>query len=490
MLFSSLIFLYAFLPFALLGNILIQPRFRNHFLLIVSLIFFAWGGASYAIIFIGSVLMNYLGGLIISKYQDNPKSKKIALVIIITLNIGVLCVFKYLGFLIENLNWVIDIFGKAPLNKPDISLPIGISFYTFHGISYIIDVYRGTTKAQHKLTDLGLYLSFFPQLIAGPIVRYKDVSDQLINRELSASSFNNGIYRFIIGLGKKVLIANTLAMLADSAFKIHPADMEVSMAWLGIIAYTFQLYFDFSGYSDMAIGLALAFGFRFKENFNFPFIAQNMSDFWRRWHISLSTWILDYLYTPLSISTRFWGKFGMIFSLNIAFLLAGLWHGASWNFVIFGILNGVALSYDTLTRKFRKRIASVIPAFIYSRVSIALTFFYWMMCLVFFRANTFAHAIDYFATMFGISGTNHSFFQTLWKGINSEQLVVFLIAIVGSFGMLNFITRFIDDLKAKTPVLILYIADLAKLAFSLYLLVICTEYLIVGTYNPFIYFRF
>src|ERR1700739_802969 len=311
MLFSSLIFLYAFLPFALLGNILIQPRFRNHFLLIVSLIFFAWGGASYAIIFIGSVLMNYLGGLIISKYQDNPKSKKIALVIIITLNIGVLCVFKYLGFLIENLNWVIDIFGKAPLNKPDISLPIGISFYTFHGISYIIDVYRGTTKAQHKLTDLGLYLSFFPQLIAGPIVRYKDVSDQLINRELSASSFNNGIYRFIIGLGKKVLIANTLAMLADSAFKIHPADMEVSMALLGIIAYTFQLYFDFSGYSDMAIGLALAFGFRFKENFNFPFIAQNMSDFWRRWHISLSTWILDYLYTPLSISTRFWGKFGM-----------------------------------------------------------------------------------------------------------------------------------------------------------------------------------
>jgi alginate O-acetyltransferase complex protein AlgI len=490
MLFSSLIFLYAFLPFVLLGNILIQPRYRNKFLLIASLIFFAWGGASYTLVFIGSILVNYFGGLLISRFENKPRQKKVSLIITVVINLAVLCIFKYADFITENINLLRDLFDKAPLDKPDISLPIGISFYTFHGISYIIDVYRGATKPQRKLTDLGLYLSFFPQLIAGPIVRYKDVASQLSDREFSASGFNNGMYRFLMGLAKKVLIANTLAVLADNAFKIHPADMETSMAWLGIIAYTFQLYFDFSGYSDMAIGLALTFGFKFKENFNYPFIAQNMSDFWRRWHISLSTWILDYLYTPLSISTRFWGKFGTIFSLNIAFFLAGLWHGASWNFAIFGMLNGIALSYDVLTRKLRKKIASSVPALIYSRISIALTFFYWMMCLVFFRANTFDHAIDYYATMFGFSGTNHSFFQTLWKAINPEQLAAFLIAIVGSFGMLNFIVRFFDNVKGKTPALILNIADLAKLAFSLYLLIICTEYLLVGTYNPFIYFRF
>lgn len=490
MIFSSLVFLYAFLPFVLLGNILLQPRYRNIFLLIASLIFFAWGGASYSLVFIGSILVNYFGGLFISKYSDRPKAKKISLVVTITLNLTILCIFKYAGFIIDNVNLLTSLFGKAPFTRPFMPLPIGISFYTFHGISYIIDIYRGTSKPQRKLTDLGLYLAFFPQLIAGPIVRYKDIAEQLSNREFTASSFNNGIFRFIIGLGKKVLIANILAVIADNAFKTNPADMETATAWLGIIAYAFQLYFDFSGYSDMAIGLALTFGFRFKENFNFPFISQNMSEFWRRWHISLSTFMLDYLYTPLTISTRFWGKFGLIFSLNLTFFLVGLWHGAGWNFVIFGLMNGIALSYDALTKKFRKRISAALPQFIYSRLSIALTFFYWLLCLVFFRANNFDNAIGYYATMFGFKGTNHSFFQTFWEGINLEQFIAFIIAIAGSFGLLNFIGRFIDTVQQKTPILTLYVTDLVKLTFSIYLLIVCTEYLVVGTYNPFIYFRF
>src|SRR3954469_2365305 len=283
MLFSSLVFLYYFLPIVLLGNILLPNRFRNTFLLISSLFFFAWSGVSYTIIFLGSILLNFMGGILIARQPASSVKRKIIFSCIAILNLSLLCVFKYGTFIIENLNLLFAEFEITEMDAPKILLPIGISFYTFHGLSYITDVYRGTTEPQRKLTDLSLYISFFPQLIAGPIVRYKDVSDQLTNRFLSPTMFNKGMYRFIIGLGKKVLIANAMAQLADNFFNMPLSELEMTSAWIGIIAYTFQIYFDFSGYSDMAIGLAQCCGFQFKENFNFPYLAESIKDFWRRW---------------------------------------------------------------------------------------------------------------------------------------------------------------------------------------------------------------
>jgi alginate O-acetyltransferase complex protein AlgI len=480
MLFSSLLFLFYFLPFVLLGNIILQPRFRNKFLLIASLIFFAWGGVSYTLIFIGSILLNFAGGIFIEKCNPRPKKKKIVFACTVALNLLILCIFKYGSFFITNVNVVNELFGLSVLTVPQILLPIGISFYTFHGLSYITDVYRGTTPPQRKLADLSLYISFFPQLIAGPIVRYKDISEQLTNRVFSTDYFNQGIYRFVIGLGKKVLIANTLAYLADGFFNADPKSLGIDEAWVGIIAYTFQIYFDFSGYSDMAIGLARCFGFQFKENFDFPYLAESIKDFWRRWHISLSSWFKDYVYIPLGGNRN--GKFKTYRNLLIVFFLTGLWHGASWNFIVWGFFHGFFIVTEST---FLEKILNKL----WKPLRVCYGFFTVLIGWVLFRADSLTHAIQYYEAMFGMSEKIIPPSGSTEMQITYEQLIAFILAIAGSFGLLNFFNDFnkIPD-QIRSPYAI--IRDIVKVVFFACVLIVCTMYLASGTYNPFIYFRF
>jgi alginate O-acetyltransferase complex protein AlgI len=457
-----------------------QGRYRNQFLLVVSLFFFAWGGVLYTFLFIGSILLNFIGGILIARQPAVSLQRKLIFALIVVLNLWLLCYFKYGQFIMENLNILYAKFKMKPSPVHTILLPIGISFYTFHGLSYITDVYRGTTQPQRKLTDLGLYMSFFPQLIAGPIVRYKDVSDQITNRSLSAKMFNSGMYRFIIGLGKKVFIANTLALLADNCFSIPSKELEMTTAWIGIAAYTFQIYFDFSGYSDMAIGLAQCFGFKFKENFNFPYLAESIKDFWRRWHISLSSWFKDYVYIPLGGNKN--GKLKTYRNLIIVFFLTGLWHGASWNFIIWGFFHGFFIVIETVfLGKYLEKLwkpLRVIYCF-------ALVMFGWVL----FRVEKFADAMNYYKVMFGIT-KGKALPPDLWKIINNEQLTAFVIAIAGSFGLMKIFNDFDSEKERVISPVAQYSIDAGKLFFSIFVIVVCTFYMVAGTYNPFIYFRF
>lgn len=480
MLFNSLLFLYYFLPFVLLGNIVLQPRFRNQFLLLASLLFFSWGGVSYTFIFIGSILINYAGGIFIDNLKAKAGKKKAVFVGIVVLNLILLCIFKYSAFFVENLNVLNTQMGFKVLNVPNILLPIGISFYTFHGLSYITDVYRGTTQPQRKLSDLSLYIAFFPQLVAGPIIRYKDVADQLTKRVFTTQAFNEGMFRFVIGLGKKVLVANTLAYLADTFFNADPTDLTSLDAWTGIIAYTFQIYFDFSGYSDMAIGLARCFGFVFKENFDFPYLAVSVKDFWRRWHISLSSWFKDYVYIPLGGNRN--GRSKTYRNLIIVFFLTGLWHGASWNFIVWGFFHGFFIVLEsTVIGKFLNRLWKPLQV-LYAFLLVAIG---WVL----FRADTLTQAVKFYKAMFGLN-TNAP--GALVLHINTEQWIAFAIAIAGSFGMFrmvndfNFSERNGNGSLSPTSVW----GGTVRFIFSFCILLVCTMYLTSGTYNPFIYFRF
>ena len=480
MLFNSLLFIYYFLPFVLLGNIVLQPRFRNKFLLMASLVFFAWGGVSYTLIFIGSILLNFAGGILIEKANSNPARKKLIFTCTVALNLVLLCIFKYGSFFITNVNVLGNVLGLHAFKVPEILLPIGISFYTFHGLSYITDVYRGITAPQRKLSDLSLYISFFPQLIAGPIVRYKDISEQLTNRIFSCDYFNRGIYRFVIGLGKKVLIANSLAYLADVFFNSAPETLAVGEAWIGILAYTFQIYFDFSGYSDMAIGLALCFGFRFKENFDFPYLAESIKDFWRRWHISLSSWFKDYVYIPLGGNRN--GKFKTYRNLLIVFFLTGLWHGASWNFIVWGFFHGFFIVMESTVLE--KGLSKLWRPF-----RILYGFIVVLMGWVLFRADTLTHAIQYYKAMFGMNAKTEFSGDAVVLQLTAEQVMTFILAIAGSFGAMNIFNDF-NQLPEKINASVINVKDIAKIVFSVCILIVCTIYLASGTYNPFIYFRF
>ena len=340
MVFSSPVFLLVFLPATLFFTLILPRRFQNIMLLIASLFFYAWGGVSFSLIIVSSITINYIVGRQIAK-REGKKGAKNALILGLVLNLLLLGIFKYANFIIDNLNVVFDWIHLEPVKMNSIYLPIGISFFTFQAISYIVDVYKKKTPAQKNLIDLALYISLFPQLIAGPIVRYHDIAKQLRNRIPGIKKFASGVERFILGLAKKVLIANTFALVADKIFALEIAEMSTSMAWLGAVAYTFQIYFDFSGYSDMAIGLGRMFGFEILENFNFPYISKSIREFWRRWHISLSNWFRDYLYIPLGGNRKTQGR--VFLNLLIVFFLTGFWHGAAWNFVIWGLFHGLFL---------------------------------------------------------------------------------------------------------------------------------------------------
>ncbi len=343
MLFSSPVFLFGFLPLLLVFYFLCPKSLRNVLLLLASLWFYAWGEPSLVVLMLISTAMNYGLGCWVDVTRERPASKWI-LAFAVALNLSFLVYYKYAGFLIDSLNSLLAFVGTPSLGRPEVTLPIGISFYTFQAMSYVIDVYRGQAQAERNPINVALYIALFPQLIAGPIVRYTDVAAQIKVRSIDRDSFAYGIQRFIVGLGKKMLIANSAASVADAAFEIPDNQLSLAVAWLGILCYTVQIYFDFSGYSDMAIGLGRMFGFKFLENFNYPYIAKSVTDFWRRWHISLSTWYRDYLYIPLGGNRC--APWRVSLNLMIVFVLCGLWHGASWNFAIWGIYHGSFLMLE------------------------------------------------------------------------------------------------------------------------------------------------
>ena len=483
MLFSSAIFLFAFLPLVILGYFLLKGSWRNILLLISSLVFFAWGGVSYSVILLISIFINYIFGRLIGSDLGNKKSK-IWLGIGVGLNLLLLGIFKYANFIIANINSLLEVFQIPAVENKSIVLPIGISFYTFQALSYLVDIYRKETEVQNNILRLGLYISLFPQLIAGPIVRYHDIAMQLASRTTSFEKFSWGIQRFLTGLAKKVLIANSFALIADEIFTVIPADLSAAVAWLGIIAYTFQIYFDFSGYSDMAIGLGSIFGFKILENFNYPYIALSIKDFWRRWHISLSTWFRDYLYIPIG-GNRIGIKRTYI-NLLIVFFLTGLWHGASWNFVAWGMIHGLFLIFERSGgEKFLNKL--------WKPLQHLYTLFIVMMAWVLFRAVDFSYAWGYYKAMFGLNSSNQGMYELL-KYFNTEFYIVLIVAILGStkffinLGML--IKKY--ELKAsyKIQLPLQSMQAIISIGFYLGILVLCAMYLLSDTYNPFIYYRF
>ena len=472
MLFSSTLFLYLFLPITLLLFYLAPQRLRNLILLVASLVFYAWGGVSYTIILITSILLNYLFGYLIA----NANNRKLFLSIGVIINLSLLVVFKYADFIVENINNLIFATSIEKIEQPNITLPIGISFFTFQAISYLVDIYRNEAKYQKNLINIALYISLFPQLIAGPIVRYHDIAQQLIKRSFSLEKFGEGVERFIIGLSKKVLLANNFALVADKIFASDYQNLSSPTAWLGIISYALQIYFDFSGYSDMAIGLGKMFGFTFLENFNFPYISKSIKEFWRRWHISLSSWFKDYLYIPLGGSRV--AKYRVYVNLLIVFTLTGFWHGASWSFLFWGLFHGFFL---VLERLGLQKILSKLWAPIQHLYTLLVVVIAW----VFFRVESIEYAFVYLKQMF-YSGVSNSDWFTYF---DSQLSIVFIIGVLGSFGLFPYLGKLLKSVfkpKAK-------ISDLASLIYSttlIALLLLSSVFLLAGSYNPFIYFRF
>ena len=434
MLFSSLIFLYLFLPLCLLGYYLININYRNYWLLFASFVFFAWGGVSYTLILLFSITLNYFYGLRIQKNLEKNRSYWWLFAGIVT-NVLMLGVFKYANFIIINLNDLSNILSIPSIPEPHIVLPIGISFYTFHSLSYLVDIYRRKTTAQRNIFDLSLYIAMFSQLIAGPIIRYSDVWQQLRNRIHTQAKFASGVERFLIGLGKKVLLANTFARIADDLFVVDPSTLGGLNAWLGIICYSLQIYCDFAGYSDMAIGLGRMFGFEFLENFNYPYIAKSVKGFWRRWHISLSSFFRDYVYIPLGGNRVKLSR--TYLNLLIVFTLTGFWHGASWSFVVWGLFHGFfmvieRLGFEKILNKTWKPIANIY--------TLLIVMFAWVL----FRSSTLTYAISYWKAMFDFqfTGEQHSL---LLSYINSEFILALVIAILGSFGVFKYLGKQIEN---------------------------------------------
>lgn len=482
MLFSSLIFLYLFLPLTLLGYYLIKTNYRNYWLLFASLVFFAWGGVSFTIILLFSIVINYFFGLWIQKNIESKKSYW-WLFAGVTTNVLILGVFKYANFIIKNINDLSNIISIPSIPETHIVLPIGISFYTFHSLSYLVDIYRRKTTAQRNIFDLSLYITMFSQLIAGPIIRYSDVWKQLRGRIHTQAKFASGVERFLIGLGKKVLLANTFARVADDLFAADPSTLGGVNAWLGIICYSLQIYCDFAGYSDMAIGLGRMFGFDFLENFNYPYIAKSVKEFWRRWHISLSSFFRDYAYIPLGgnrvkVSRTY-------INLLIVFFLTGFWHGASWSFVVWGLFHGFfmvieRLGFEKILDKAWKPLANIY--------TLLIVMFAWVL----FRANTLTYAISYWEAMFNFQFTDeqHSIFINY---INPEFISALIVALLGSFGVFKYIGALIEiAMLANTNRVKIFSYSFHIISFVFYIAVflLCSMYLTAGTYNPFIYYRF
>lgn len=474
MLFSSSVFIYLFLPATLLGYYVIfrkSRKWQNIFLCFVSLLFYAWGEPKFVLIMLMSIFMNWVFGLLVNnqKNKDNIKAAKAIIGLTVIFNLAILFLFKYLTFA---SGVVFDVFG-INTKIPDIALPIGISFFTFQAMSYVIDVYRGNGVVQKNILNVGLYISFFPQLIAGPIVRYETIADQIENRKENFNDFTDGFVRFIIGLSKKVLLANNFAVAADGLFDrlAGGTSISVSSAWLGAICYTMQIFFDFSGYSDMAIGLGKMFGFHFLENFNYPYISKSVSEFWRRWHISLGTWFRDYVYIPLGGSRV--NKARLIFNLFMVWALTGIWHGANWTFLVWGLMYFVLLTIEKMTGfgKFLEK--AKVFNWIYTMLFVVIG---WVL----FRANSISDAYVYIKSMF--AANSNMFFDEVFKEYFMQVFIWLVFGILFSFPLVPVIKG-----KIKKDSIILNIVYIIVI---ICLFVMSISSIVSNSYNPFIYFNF
>ncbi len=483
MVFSSPIFIYLFLPIILALYFLVGRRARNVLLLGGSLFFYTWGEQKFVLVILVSIVFNYFFGLLIDHFHG-VRNSKVILTLAVIFNIGLLGIFKYANFLVDNLNWVFSIFEIQAIELQPIHLPIGISFFTFQALSYVIDVYRQEAHVQKNPFHTALYISFFPQLIAGPIVRYHDIATQIIDRTINREGFALGIRRFIIGLGKKVLIANTVAVPADAIFAIPGNQLTPGLAWLGIICYGLQIYFDFSGYSDMAIGLGHMFGFKFLENFNYPYISQSIQEFWRRWHISLSTWFRDYLYIPLGGNRR--SSLRVYLNLVTVFFLVGLWHGASWNFVIWGFYHGLFLTIERLG--FTKWLFSWWKPIRHIYVLLAV-----LVGWVFFRAETLQQSLAMLAAMSGFANS-FGLEYTVALYLDTTVILALIIGIIGSTPIVTYWnqwwTKVTTSRTQQTAIMLNGLSDVAGIAAMMLVFLLSSMQLAAQTHNPFIYFRF
>jgi alginate O-acetyltransferase complex protein AlgI len=446
-------------------------------LLAASAIFYMWGEGRYFALVLGSVLANWAFGRSIGSAAA-PQIRRRWLVAAVATNLLLLAVFKYANFIASNLGLVLATVGLRTMALAPIPLPLGISFFTFHAISYVVDVYKRNAAAEPRLPVFALYIMLFPQLIAGPIIRWRDIAAQLPQRDIRLADFAYGVRRFVLGLGKKVLIANTLGRVADAVFGLPVTELTTPVAWLGLVCYTFQIYFDFSGYSDMAIGLMRMFGFRILENFNYPYIAQSVREFWRRWHISLSNWFRDYLYIPLGGNRR--GALRGYANLVIVFLLCGLWHGANWTFVLWGIWHGVFLVAERAGLE--RAIDRAGPArHIYALAAIIGA---WVL----FRCDTLAHASGYYAALLGFASGDALRHPVAEFG-DPLVLVTLITAIIGSMPVARVIGRWRVGAPGMPPASGTVILSLETAWLGLVFLA-SASFLAAGTYNPFIYFRF
>lgn len=464
MVFSSLVFMFAYLPITLLAYYLVPRQGRNIFLFIVNLIFYGWGEPRLVLLMVFNIFFNYIGGWLVDKYRADAKKKKLFLILTCVLDIGILAVFKYTGMITETLNML------PFLNIPElqISLPIGISFYTFQTMSYVIDVYRDDAPVSKNFINFGTYVALFPQLIAGPIVRYRDIAEQLVNRRETLEMFTRGVKLFMVGLAKKVIIANTMGTLTTNIFATTDENGVVG-TWVGMIAYTFQIYFDFSGYSDMACGLGNMMGFEFLKNFNYPYIAKSITDFWRRWHISLSTWFKEYVYIPLGGNRK--GVKRQILNLLIVWGLTGLWHGAAYNFVLWGLYYGFLLILEKFVlKKFLDR----LPSFVQHIYTLFIIIIGWGLFYFTDVGQLGEFMVDLFNFGNGICG-DQAF------NLIMSNLPMLIIAAVASTPLATMLyTRFEHRRFMWIP----------ETLYCMGVLAVSTASLVNQSYNPFLYFRF
>ena len=464
MVFSSLVFMFAYLPITLLAYYLVPRQGRNIFLFIVNLIFYGWGEPKLVLLMVFNIFFNYIGGWLVDKYRADAKKKKLFLILTCVLDIGILAVFKYTGMITETLNML------PFLNIPElqISLPIGISFYTFQTMSYVIDVYRDDAPVSKNFINFGTYVALFPQLIAGPIVRYRDVAEQLVNRRETLEMFTRGVKLFMVGLAKKVIIANTMGTLTTNIFATTDENGVVG-TWVGMIAYTFQIYFDFSGYSDMACGLGNMMGFEFLKNFNYPYIAKSITEFWRRWHISLSTWFKEYVYIPLGGNRK--GVKRQILNLLIVWGLTGLWHGAAYNFVLWGLYYGLLLILEKFVlKKFLDR----LPSFVQHIYTLFIIIIGWGLFYFTDVGQLGEFMVDLFNFGNGICG-DQAF------NLIMSNLPMLIIAAVASTPLATMLyTRFEHTRFMWIP----------ETLYCMGVLAVSTASLVNQSYNPFLYFRF
>lgn len=466
MLFSSISFIYVFLPAVCFLYLITRKELHNPILLIASIIFYAWGEPRYLAIMLVTIMVNYLGALMIEKY---PLKKKLTLVFTVAVNLGFLVYFKYFNFILGNINALLH----TNIDFIKVIMPIGISFYTFQAMSYLIDVYRGECKAQKDIYKLALYICLFPQLIAGPIVKYHDVAEQIDSREVNFEKVDIGVKRFIIGLAKKMLIANAMGAVADKIFIQAPDTFTPLVAWIGSFAYSLQLFYDFSGYSDMAIGLGLIFGFRFMENFNYPYISKSITEFWRRWHISLSTWFKQYVYIPLGGNKISPNR--TYINLAVVFFLTGLWHGASWNFIFWGLWNGFFIILEKMTGWHKETDKPFI-----NFLKHIYTIFIFVLGWVMFRADNMHYAAIYLKNMFGLVKVHDIAYAINYYG-DTVEILTFIIAVICAMPVFSKILEIKQERKILRSIVNIWL---------IILFILSTAAVAASTYNPFIYFRF